>query len=558
MRITKLSLTNFRSFKETQEIEFSPITLLFGPNSVGKSSVLMSLFYLQQILSKGQCDPHKLDALGGKRIGGFKSLVNGRNTKNKITIKVEIDKTREIGATFAKLPDLIDNSFGLTVESPCGIADSFSVELELAWSEQHETAYVSQCKIWLDHMLAVKLESDSGLRQARITYINFRHPLLIADSDDDEFSSEGMTELEALVLHGSHFTGPTSDEHNVAISFLSKVGALVLPGQNVSTGIDLDEPLVSARVHEILSDTFEAPLQNLRNYLNSSICIGPLRVIPDNDYTHNPYPDQGGWYTGESAWDVVQGYEESVEQVNNLLRNNNALTLGCELRTMTRVGHTAYTGSEDLLEDLKNLTSLNRDIQATLSKEDLSVNPEARQVPVDNKEILRSFGDKYKLEDKDFLPDHLEKKIVLWDSANKMRVDASDLGVGVSQLFPLIIAKALVTNGLIACEQPELHVHPRVQVGIGDLLLERELKTTSLIETHSEHLILRLLKRVRQTTDSELPEGFDPVKPQDISIVYIEPSDDGVKARRIHVDEDGEFIERWPHGFFNERREELM
>ena len=69
MRITKLSLTNFKSFKETQTIEFAPVTLLFGPNSVGKSTVLIALFYLQQILDKGQCDPQRIDALGGKLVG---------------------------------------------------------------------------------------------------------------------------------------------------------------------------------------------------------------------------------------------------------------------------------------------------------------------------------------------------------------------------------------------------------------------------------------------------------------------------------------------------------
>jgi AAA15 family ATPase/GTPase len=69
MRITKLSLTNFRSSKETQTIEFVPVTLLFGPNSVGKSTVLIALFYLQQILDKGQCDPQRIDALGGKLVG---------------------------------------------------------------------------------------------------------------------------------------------------------------------------------------------------------------------------------------------------------------------------------------------------------------------------------------------------------------------------------------------------------------------------------------------------------------------------------------------------------
>ncbi|WP_226024142.1 AAA family ATPase [Pseudomonas aeruginosa] len=57
MRITEIALTNFRSFQVTQSIALAPVTLLFGPNSVGKSSVLMALFYIQQMLEKGQCDP---------------------------------------------------------------------------------------------------------------------------------------------------------------------------------------------------------------------------------------------------------------------------------------------------------------------------------------------------------------------------------------------------------------------------------------------------------------------------------------------------------------------
>ena len=77
------------------------------------------------------------------------------------------------------------------------------------------------------------------------------------------------------------------------------------------------------------------------------------------------------------------------------------------------------------------------------------------------------------------------------------------------------------------------------------------------METHSEHIILRLLKRIRQTTDGELPEGFAPVTPDDVSINYLNSSEDGVQITRLNIDEDGEFIERWPGGFFAERREEL-
>jgi predicted ATPase len=111
---------------------------------------------------------------------------------------------------------------------------------------------------------------------------------------------------------------------------------------------------------------------------------------------------------------------------------------------------------------------------------------------------------------------------------------------------------------LVAVEQPELHIHPRVQVGIGDLFTQIKNGPNFLVETHSEHLILRLLKRVRQTSNNELSDGVGPVLNTDISIIYLEPSVDGVQVKKIEVDEDGEFLVKWPKGFFAERREELM
>ncbi|WP_244584522.1 AAA family ATPase [Escherichia coli] len=50
MKLTKLVLENFRSVRERQEIDFAPVTLLLGPNSAGKTTILIALFYLQQIL----------------------------------------------------------------------------------------------------------------------------------------------------------------------------------------------------------------------------------------------------------------------------------------------------------------------------------------------------------------------------------------------------------------------------------------------------------------------------------------------------------------------------
>ncbi|MDP5293552.1 AAA family ATPase [Oceanimonas sp. CHS3-5] len=117
MRITKLSLTNFRSFKATQTLEFAPLTLLFGPNSVGKSSVLMSLFYLQEILQEGHCDPIRLEALGDKHIGGFKNLVNGRDLSKRIVIKVGYDKKGFFGSSYSQVSEIVERELGFTVDS---------------------------------------------------------------------------------------------------------------------------------------------------------------------------------------------------------------------------------------------------------------------------------------------------------------------------------------------------------------------------------------------------------------------------------------------------------
>ena len=60
------------------------------------------------------------------------------------------------------------------------------------------------------------------------------------------------------------------------------------------------------------------------------------------------------------------------------------------------------------------------------------------------------------------------------------------------------------------------------------------------------------------TTDKELPDNYQPIEEDDVSIVYLEPTENGVVTKRIRVDEDGEFVDRWPQGFFVERREELL
>jgi len=151
-------------------------------------------------------------------------------------------------------------------------------------------------------------------------------------------------------------------------------------------------------------------------------------------------------------------------------------------------------------------------------------------------------------------------KVALIDRAG-LPHDAKDIGVGVSQILPVVVA-ALDAGGRFVCiEQPELHVHPSVQVGLGDLFIEGAINQGSsfLIETHSEHLVMRLQRRVREQLAGETPLGMESFNPKDVSFIYLGRDSTGcVTASQIGLTPQGKFDAPWPNGFFAERATEVL
>lgn len=130
-------------------------------------------------------------------------------------------------------------------------------------------------------------------------------------------------------------------------------------------------------------------------------------------------------------------------------------------------------------------------------------------------------------------------------------VSSRAVGFGVGQLLPVIAQCLLLEGGVVIVEQPEVHLHPRLQSAVADLFVETAASGRGqlLIETHSEHLLLRLLRRVR--------EGA--LAPQDLAVLYVDLHDDGAAfVRRLEVADDGELIDGWPGGFFDERLADVL
>lgn len=125
----------------------------------------------------------------------------------------------------------------------------------------------------------------------------------------------------------------------------------------------------------------------------------------------------------------------------------------------------------------------------------------------------------------------------------------TDVGFGVSQILPVLVLCFYVPEGsTIILEQPEIHLHPAVQADLADVLIDAWKKrgVQILLESHSEHLLRRLQRRVAENT----------VSPDNISIFFCSTDGKASKLTPLHLDLFGK-ISNWPKDFFGDEFGEI-
>ena len=127
----------------------------------------------------------------------------------------------------------------------------------------------------------------------------------------------------------------------------------------------------------------------------------------------------------------------------------------------------------------------------------------------------------------------------------------ADVGFGASQVLPLVV-QALTgpENGMIIAEQPEIHLNPRLQTVLADLFAWAVGQNKGvLVETHSEHLLLRVRRLIAEGT----------LKPDDVTLLYVE-HDQGVSTtREVPIAPNGHISpSEWPVGFFEDALSESL
>jgi predicted ATPase len=151
-------------------------------------------------------------------------------------------------------------------------------------------------------------------------------------------------------------------------------------------------------------------------------------------------------------------------------------------------------------------------------------------------------------------------RTVLRDVGRNIVLQPQDVGVGLSQIVPVLVALLDPGTDLVCLEQPELHLHPRQQASLGDALIKAIHDFPNrimVVETHSEHLILRLLRRVRETTAAEAEPDTE-LRATQVAVAYVQPNSTNATVTSIALTDDGDFQQAWPNGFFAERAKELF
>lgn len=128
-------------------------------------------------------------------------------------------------------------------------------------------------------------------------------------------------------------------------------------------------------------------------------------------------------------------------------------------------------------------------------------------------------------------------------------LDLLSVGVGISQVLPTIVMALLAPEGsILVFEQPEVHLHPKVQSVLGDFFLGIiACGKQCLVETHSEHLINRIRRRIAESRDGALLSQ--------LRIYFVDREGSASQFRAVEPNEYGAIL-NWPKGFFDEVEEE--
>ena len=510
--LREYQLTNFKAFGETVTIPIRPLTLIFGANSSGKSSIFQSLLLLKQTLEANNPQTVLLPKGSLVNLRAYADFVHRHETERDFEFRARFDlKTPLVLSRDETIREAgLGVRFTHSRENHPALLSAGSLALKVGDKEQsiiqygaaYQIQFASKSEFWERWWNALhSCHTDRDPEYRDLVFLLSRNSESRYDSRRGPAAWTEQAQFDTEVKH-SEMKEALCMEFEKALSSCSTARRddPFLRPQNFL----LAHPPGAINFHSpnsYMMDTwmalpFNRVLSSFHTNLENLVYLGPLRSYPERYYT----------FSGETTEYVGQ----RGEHLPSILFENPDLL-------------------EKINADLKGLG-----VQYTLKVSKLQHGEDASPSNVFSLRLI--------------------------DKNIDVDVSLRDVGFGISQVLPIVAQAELCEKKTLLIEQPEIHLHPAHQAELGDLFIRSAKKrgNTFLLETHSEHLLLRIMRRMRETSEGKLPEGAIAVRPEDVAVLFVESDGSQSIVREMPLNEHGELVKAWPGGFFEEGLREIF
>ncbi len=450
--IDYLRIENFKCWQDTTKIRLAPITVLFGSNSSGKSSIGQFLMMLKQSVESSD----------------RKSVFFTGNDHTAVDVGLPSD------IIFEK-----DNSRHIKFEYGWELKSKEELELNNAVTKEKknikEIGFSSDVKLIRDSQklevesLCYKLKDTKGV----VTEITLRQKEL-------QKNNRRAYELDSRNYAFKRIQGRAWDI-STTVRFYGFPDEAVAYYQNADflQNINL--------THEKL--------------FSSIYYLGPLRNKAKRLYTWPGSVPRDSGISGEDAINAILASRSEGRKIN--------LKAGGKYKTLEEI----------IAEELKKLSLID----------------EFKLVPISK--------------------DRSDYEVKIRTRGSKQYVDIPDVGVGVSQVLPVVVELFYAPPGsTIIIEQPELHLHPSAQAALADVVIDairarensKDRRIQLIIESHSEHFLRRLQRRMAEEV----------ISTDELSAYFIKYHEGAAVIDPLQINKFGD-IENWPEGFFGDIQEDI-
>jgi predicted ATPase len=441
--LNELQIKNYKAWKDTGKIRLAPLTVFFGSNSSGKSSISQFLLLLKQ--SAANSDRKAILVLqsdnGSVDLGQPKDIIYNHNT----SLPLSFSYTWKLDKPFDKVDD-IDTKNGFRANTI-----RFSAEIDIT---EKNTLEVQEFNYRLnDFDFGLKRTNTAGTR-----------PFILENNGYDIKRMPGRAWNIGSPIHFYGFPDDAVAYHQNA---------------NFLQSLNLEQ----------------------ERFLSSISYLGPLRRKASRLYT----------WSGTDPESVGDDGINTIAAVLSAGRHDRKISLRYKSRRKPF--------NEIIAIELKKMGLI----------EDFNI----RQISQDRQEY--------------------DVKVRIRGS--QAEVDVPDVGFGVSQVLPVIVQLFYAQkNSIIIMEQPELHLHPSAQAGLADVMIDAIRSSEDgarniqlIIETHSEHFLRRLQRRIAEGEISQ----------DQFSAYFANNNTSPARLEALDVDAFGNIL-NWPGNFFGDISGDLL